>query len=544
VLKPATDLVLGGCRLEEPLGRGGVGTVYRAWQLTLEREVAVKVIPVVPSDHALKARFQREAHTAAALAHPHTIPIYGAGEEDELLYIVMRLVEGPDLASLVRCQGPLSPARTVTLIEQVAGALDAAHDAGLVHRDVKPANVLLEDHDGADHAYLSDFGLVRSVAGDTGLTLAGQWLGTLDYIAPEQLNGEPVDRRADVYGLTGVLYTLLTGQLPFPRENAAGIAWAHTYAPTPALGLPSLPAGTTADVARSLTQVLAQGMAKRPDERFATAGGLARAARAALGDSAPSAGRGPDDRHLDPGRRVAFCEATTETSALPTRLNAALPATPQRRASPPSPRSVPHRRRMRGRATLVLALLLAGCAAGALAVALELRASGQHGRGRTITSPPVPPGHGFTAPSPSAAYARYPGAAYTAEYPAGWQVIEAERPIGPYFRTEFASADAQQAVLIDRTPGEMVSPRSKALEVEAATARAAGYQRLAFASLTLHGRPALIWEFMLSGGAGNGVRVDIFENFGGSGYAVLSEGRTLAQALPVARGVAGSLVPR
>jgi len=222
--KPATDLVLGGCRLEEVLGRGGVGTVYRAWQLTLEREVAVKVIPVVASDRALKSRFQREAHTAAGLAHPHSIPIYGAGEEGDLLYIIMRRVVGPDLATLVRCQGALSPSRAVRLIEQVAGALDAAHAAGLVHRDIKPANVLLEDHDGADHAYLSDFGLVRSVVGDTALTLAGQWLGTLDYIAPEQLNGEPLDRRADVYGLTGVLYTLVSGKLPFPRENAASVA--------------------------------------------------------------------------------------------------------------------------------------------------------------------------------------------------------------------------------------------------------------------------------------------------------------------------------
>ncbi|HEY6397541.1 MAG TPA: serine/threonine-protein kinase, partial [Solirubrobacteraceae bacterium] len=202
-----SELVVGGCRLDEVLGRGGMGTVYCAWQLALDREVAVKVVPLLGGDESHVWRFQREAQTAAALEHPHTIPIYAAGEENDLLYIVMRRVDGPDARTLIELEGPLAPARAVALIEQVADALDAAHRAGLVHRDVKPANVLVEQRKGADHAYLSDFGLVRNVAGSTAITVTGQWLGTLDYIAPEQLGGQSVDCRADIYALACVLYT-------------------------------------------------------------------------------------------------------------------------------------------------------------------------------------------------------------------------------------------------------------------------------------------------------------------------------------------------
>src|SRR5579871_2557931 len=157
---PMAGVVIGGCRLESLLGRGGMGTVYRATQLALGREVAVKVVPAGSVEQTLVARFKREARTAAALEHPNSIPIYAAGEEEGLLYLVMRLVHGPDLGAIIATEGALAPERAVGLVEQIAGALDVAHAAGLVHRDVKPANVLVEPRESGEHAYLSDFGLM------------------------------------------------------------------------------------------------------------------------------------------------------------------------------------------------------------------------------------------------------------------------------------------------------------------------------------------------------------------------------------------------
>ncbi len=502
LLKRTSDLVVGGCRLDDVLGRGGMGTVYRAWQLALDREVAVKVVPLVGGDESHVARFQREAQAAAALEHPHTIPIYAAGEENELLYIVMRLIHGPDARTLIEHEEALAPARAVTLIEQVAGALDAAHRAGLVHRDVKPANVLVEQRDGADHAYLSDFGLVRSVAGSTAVTVTGQWLGTLDFIAPEQLGGEAVDCRADIYALACVLYTLLTAEVPFPRDSAASTAWAHLHAPPPSLDERATPIPE----AGGLTQVLLRGMAKQPDERYATAGELARAARAALAD--PLARTDPPTRiHSRPTR-------TGSSSTAVKRLAAASWSTP-----------TDFRARSRRRSYALLALLVA---AGAIAAPFAFTASPHHGA-RTRAAAPL--------------YSQYPGAGYTVEYPFGWHIVEAERPIATFFRTEFASPDGRRSIIIDRSPGEALTPRAKSLAVESATARTPGYRRVALFPTTVRGRQAAVWEFFLPGQAG-GARVDIFQRLGGSGYAVLGAAPTLAAILPVTQRVAASLLPR
>ncbi len=484
-----------------------MGTVYRARQLALGREVAVKVVPLLGGDESQVSRFRREAQTAAALEHPHTVPIYAAGEENGLLYIVMRLVQGPDLRTVVSDDGPLAPARAVRLIEQVADALDAAHQAGLVHRDVKPANVLLEERDGVDHAYLSDFGLVRNVAGGTALTVTGQWLGTLDYMAPEQLEGESVDCRADVYALACVLYTLLTGELPFPRDSAASTAWAHVHALPPILDDHVPRAEMTPAVARNLTEVLARGMAKRPSDRYASAGELARAARAATGGAAAQS--------ADPPTRII---------PTPTRIYPEPTDVTRRVASPPPARAESGRGRV-GRGTKALIALV--LAAVAIAAGLVL-IPGLHRSGAA----PKPP-----------RLSQYPGAAYTAEYPALWSVVEAERPIGPFFRTEFVSPDAQRSIIIDRIPGESLAPRAKALAVEGATARTPGYRLVALSSATLRGRPAEVWEFMLPDQP-RGARVDIFEHLGGSGYAVLGEAPALADIRSVTQAVAASLVPR
>ncbi len=213
-----------------------MGVVYRATQLALGREVAIKLIATERSDDPMfRERFTSESRIAASIEHANVIPVYEAGEDDGLLFIAMRLVEGLDLGQLLARLGPLSPERSVSVAIQIAGALDAAHARGLVHRDVKPANVLVTA-DEPEHAYLTDFGVAKYAGALTRITRADHWVGTLDYLAPEQIRGEAVDARADIYALTGVLYHCLTGEVPFRRDSEAATMWAHVSAPPPSAG--------------------------------------------------------------------------------------------------------------------------------------------------------------------------------------------------------------------------------------------------------------------------------------------------------------------
>ena len=230
--------LLGGCRVEAVIARGGMGIVYRATQLHLQRPVALKVIAADrASDPEFRERFERESRMAAAIDHPNVVPVYAAGEERGALYIVMRYVPGSDLHALVKAGGRLPQTRAATIVAQIAAALDAAHAAGLVHRDVKPANVLLPSAD--DHAYLSDFGLMQSLDPQESLTESGRWVGTVDFASPEQLGGERVDARSDVYSLGCVLYAALTGSAPFaaarcPRRCSHICVTSHPSRPLPA----------------------------------------------------------------------------------------------------------------------------------------------------------------------------------------------------------------------------------------------------------------------------------------------------------------------
>jgi CHASE2 domain-containing sensor protein/tRNA A-37 threonylcarbamoyl transferase component Bud32 len=275
---PATA-VIGGYRMEELVGRGAMGVVYKATQLVLDRPVAVKVIsPEHARDPSFQARFERESRLAASVEHPNVIPVYEAGEDDGLLFIAMRYVDGADLGVTVERLGPLAPLRAAAIMAQVAGALDAAHAHGLVHRDVKPPNILLGT-DEPEHAYLTDFGVAKiTTSQDATVTTPGGWVGTVDYIAPEQLRGEAVDGRVDTYALGGVLFYVLTGQVPYPLETTLAKLLAHLDAPPPA---PSLIDASLA----AFDPVIARAMAKEPGDRFATAAGLAdastRAAHAA-----------------------------------------------------------------------------------------------------------------------------------------------------------------------------------------------------------------------------------------------------------------------
>jgi serine/threonine protein kinase len=266
-----------GYRIERRLGRGGMGILYLALEPGLERRVALKLIaPEAAAEEVFAKRFAEESRIAASIEHPNVVPIYSAGEERGVPYIAMRFVAGSDLGRRIDRDGKLEPAHAVALIAQVGNGLDAIHAAGLVHRDVKPGNVLLSGEEGEEHAYITDFGVARNVATQSGLTQTGRFVGTLDYVAPEQIAGGPVDARVDVYALGCLLFKLLTGRVPFPREGEAARLYAHLNDPPPAPSLyePSVP--------MALDDVVIRAMSKAPEDRYPSAGDLGRAALAAL----------------------------------------------------------------------------------------------------------------------------------------------------------------------------------------------------------------------------------------------------------------------
>ncbi|MFX0575132.1 protein kinase domain-containing protein [Nocardia nepalensis] len=271
----------GPYELRALLGRGGMGEVYEAYDAVKDRVVAVKLLPIgLAGDPRFEQRFRHESRVAARLAEPHIVPIHDWGEIEGVLYIDMRLVRGSDLRSVLRDKGPLSPARAVGIIEQVAAALDAAHAEGLVHRDVKPANILVTP---SDFAYLADFGIARS-ENDPSVTATGQAIGSYSYIAPERFDVTPIGGTADVYSLACVLFECLTGAQPFPSDGMSSLIRAHLSTPPPR------PTTKRAGLPAALDEVIARGMAKEPADRYPTAGALAAASRAAVsgGSSMPN----------------------------------------------------------------------------------------------------------------------------------------------------------------------------------------------------------------------------------------------------------------
>ncbi|HEX6712463.1 MAG TPA: serine/threonine-protein kinase, partial [Thermoleophilaceae bacterium] len=268
-LAPGSDF--GDWRIDRLIGRGGMGVVYQATDRRLNRPVAIKLIADDRAgDPSFRERFEREAQLTASIDHPNVIPVYAAGEIDGQLYLATRFVDGTDLQECLRRDGPLDPQRAADVVQQVAEALDAAHAAGLVHRDVKPANVLLSGR----HAYLSDFGLTRSVAAEAQLTDTDERLGTVDFMSPEHLRGRRLDARSDVYALGCLLYTVLTGRPPFHRTTAAATITAHLESPPPR-------ASDHGGVPDEFDEVIGRALEKDPERRYPSAGDLGRAAVAA-----------------------------------------------------------------------------------------------------------------------------------------------------------------------------------------------------------------------------------------------------------------------
>jgi hypothetical protein len=361
-----TGTMVGGYRVDDLLGEGGMGAVYRATQLSLDRVVALKVLTgELSDDPGFRERFRREGQRQAAIDHPHIVSVYEAGETDQVLFLAMRLVEGPTLKALLLARD-IDHWRCLQILTQVADALDAAHAEGLIHRDVKPQNILI----GArDHAYLADFGLTKGSDEDVLLTEPGHFVGTIDYISPEQARGEGATARSDVYSLCCVLHECLTGEVPFSRPTEPSVLLAHLTEPPPTVsdGHPELPVAIDA--------VIARGMAKDPDDRYPSAGELildARRAFAAIGPGAPSQRTrthrvdptpAPDSPELAGATAAAAAFAPTRTiPAADPRPAPAGPETPGEATPAPTPTP---RRRFPGIAAVGL-LLVAAAVAGIL----------------------------------------------------------------------------------------------------------------------------------------------------------------------------------
>lgn len=335
----------GPYELQSVIGVGGMGEVYRAYDTLRERMVAIKLLrPEMAADHSFQERFRRESRVAARLQEPHVIPVHNFGEIDGVLYIDMRLVEGESVKDALRAVGALPPARAVSIVEQVASALDDAHANGLIHRDIKPENVLLTS---TDFAYLVDFGIAHG-GGESSVTSTGLVVGSSAYMAPERFNGDRGGPASDIYSLACLLYETLTGRAPYEAGDVRQVWSAHMFAPPPR------PSIMRRGISRAFDDVIARGMAKQPQDRYVTAGELARAAAAAL--EAP----------------VVAPEPVAPVTPPSTRQYSAVYQTPP----PVAPPAAPVRKSGRGQAALVAAIIGLFALAIILAVVLVFGGGG------------------------------------------------------------------------------------------------------------------------------------------------------------------------
>jgi serine/threonine protein kinase len=330
-----------GYRMRAVLGRGGMSVVYQAENLRLNNVIALKVLaPELAADDVFRARFLEESRIAASLNHPNVIPIYDMGSSDGLLYIAMRYVSGTDMRQMIKKRGRILPATALFLVSQAARALDAAHRKGLVHRDVKPGNLLIErgaDDADPDHVYLADFGITKHAMSRSGLTSTGQFLGTIDYVAPEQIRGTSVLGLADQYSLGCVLYECLTGRVPFEKDLDAAIIWAHVEE------TPTMPTVLRPELPPEVDEVFGRVLAKRPEERYGSCREFVDAARLALGILTPGTASSltygataPPQTDAPPGRRASAPSPGFSWSNMASRARPAGPASPGSATTPPA----------------------------------------------------------------------------------------------------------------------------------------------------------------------------------------------------------------
>jgi serine/threonine protein kinase len=424
---------IAGYLIEKQIGRGGMAVVYRASDTRLNRSVALKILaPELAGDTAFRQRFMREMRAAASVDHPHIVPVFDAGEADGVLYIAMRYVAGQDLRTLLDAEHALPAARVVHIIAQVASALDDAHARGLVHRDVKPGNMLIGTVAGSgqpDHVYLSDFGLSKPDVSGANLTLTGQFLGTLDYMAPEQAEGHAVDGRADLYSLACTAFEMLAGQPPFKRDQGFAVLWAQLSAPAPSLR------ALRPDLPPAVDQVMARAMAKAPADRYRTCTEFASALRVACGLERRSQAAAPAPPVPAPG-------PPTERARLqpppPPPRQADPPTDPQFRPvswpqpsadwpAPPPPTRLPPGKPLKARrkgprvaaaGAFILIIVIAAV------VGLLLRSH----NAPPPAHPPKTPASGVTTPAsavlgPAATVRAYYAAINSRDYPRAWQLI-------------------------------------------------------------------------------------------------------------------------
>jgi hypothetical protein len=531
---PAPGDLLGGYRIDRVVGRGGMGVVYQATHLALGRLVALKVIaPELALNPDFRARFERESRMAAAIDHPNIVPVYEAGQIDGLAFIALRFIDGVDLRTVLKAEHRLPPAQAAGVVAQIADALDAAHAHGLVHRDIKPGNVLVTGAPAAPHCYLTDFGLTKHATSHSDLTATGQWMGTLDYVAPEQVEGRAIDARVDVYALGCLFFEALTGSVPFPRESDVAKLYAHVHEPPPRAS------AHTPGLAPEMDAVIARALAKHPDERYPSAGDLARAMYAALsgreasqpersvaaGAAAPEFSRG--GTHVDPVVRQPFPNAAA------TPAYAAPPLTPS--GWTPTTQPLPDRGRGGMAVAIVVAALL--LAAGGVAAAViatksgggsPMSASSGSGSSVGVTSRPstsVSSAPETTNTTPSAVdgidLQPYATQSYSAQVPRSWNLVQDyERQPRRRHVSKWVAPNGT-SVLIDTTSNASGDAAQSARSLEKDYRKLGGYRRLTFRPLLSGSDDAFEWGYVDPSTQHR--KVDVFVYRGGDGFAVLGE---------------------
>jgi hypothetical protein len=515
-----------------------MGVVYLVQDERLGRRVALKVIvPELAEDPEFRERFEGEARSAAAIEHPNAVPIYSAGSADGNLFIAMRYIDGTDLREYLAESGPLEPTAAARVVREVGSALDAAHTAGFVHRDVKPANILLTGEPGRGTAYLTDFGLTRGLGSHTQLTGTGQWIGTLDYVAPEQMAAGRVDARTDIYSLGCVLYEMLAGSVPYPGDDMQKLWGKANEQP------PVLPDGSRA---KELDAVIRRAMARDPKARFRSAGDLGLAASAAAGAATDR----PTERSVATGVAAAgLVEGSVPPQ--PRRPSAREQPTIRLPVADGPGRGVEGRRSSGFVGALIVlgaVLLAAGLVVGALLL------SGSHKEDSstvvhtaratesttTTTAPAKVPSAAEAEASPSTTESTttFYGSLYSVEIPAGWVQEEDEAPAsdGSYVENTWINPDGSEALKIDESPGHPADPAESAAGI-AAGLRSAGEAVYAVTDNVDYGG-VIGSEIAFRNDQGLPERIDFFFNLGGNGFAVLGS----AYDLDTARALVGPVV--